>query len=32
MLPGTTEFLTGPSLVSKENAAVIIGAAKSGQR
>jgi simple sugar transport system substrate-binding protein len=32
MLPGTTELLTGPSLVTKENAAVIIGAAKSGQR
>lgn len=32
MLPGTTEFLTGPSLVTKENAGVIIAAAKSGQR
>lgn len=32
MLPGTTEFLTGPSLITQENAAVIIGAAKTGQR
>jgi len=32
MLPGTTEFLTGPSLITKENAGVIIAAAKTGQR
>jgi len=32
MLPGTNEFLTGPSLITKENAGVIIAAAKTGQR
>jgi simple sugar transport system substrate-binding protein len=32
MLPGTTDFLTGPSLITKENAGVIIAAAKTGQR
>lgn len=32
MLPGDNDFLTGPSLITKENAAVIIAAAKTGQR
>jgi simple sugar transport system substrate-binding protein len=32
MLPGTTEFLTGPSLITQENAGVIIAASKTGQR
>mgnify|MGYP003340447652 FL=1 len=32
MLPGTTDFLTGPSLITKDNAAVIIAASKTGQR
>lgn len=32
MLPGTTNFLTGPSIINKGNAAKIIAASKTGQR
>lgn len=32
MLPGTTTFLTGPSIINKANAGKIIAASKTGQR